>query len=290
MKIRHFSQIPKPYFRYPSILKEGFVKSFIHTSKDQVLPQVKYVVNDFYIEPKHLVQYNKVCGFDNDGNIPAIYFAVLSQTLQIYMMTEEDFPFSVLSLSHLENQITQYSYLPANQKYQLSCCFGQSQLKHNGVAFDFIIHVHMNNQLVMEGKTTYFQKQSQDQEPAMINMSTVFDFEKQSAWHIPENIGRRYAFVSGDFNLIHLHAMTAKVFGFNQAVAHGMWSKAKVMAQLNLPEKYTFDMTFKQPIDLPTSVQLKSALDQERNLNYFQLINEKNKAIHADGKWFNLCV
>jgi hypothetical protein len=40
---------------------------------------------------------------------------------------------------------------------------------------------------------------------------------------ITENTGWRYARVSGDFNPIHLTARTAKMFGFKQAVAHGMF-------------------------------------------------------------------
>ncbi|MDQ9817487.1 MaoC/PaaZ C-terminal domain-containing protein, partial [Acinetobacter bereziniae] len=48
----------------------------------------------------------------------------------------------------------------------------------------------------------------------------------KAEWNILENTGRRYAKVSGDFNLIHIHAITAKAFGFKQAIAHGMWSKA----------------------------------------------------------------
>ena len=34
-----------------------------------------------------------------------------------------------------------------------------------------------------------------------------------------ENTGRRYALISGDFNLIHIHAVTAKAFGFKQATS-----------------------------------------------------------------------
>jgi hypothetical protein len=47
----------------------------------------------------------------------------------------------------------------------------------------------------------------------------------QTEFTAPADIGRRYGAVSGDRNPIHLTAVTAKLFGFQQAIAHGMWTK-----------------------------------------------------------------
>ena len=49
---------------------------------------------------------------------------------------------------------------------------------------------------------------------------------------VPGDIGRRYAGVSGDPNPIHMYAVTARLFGFKSAIAHGMWSYARVLAAL----------------------------------------------------------
>ncbi len=51
-------------------------------------------------------------------------------------------------------------------------------------------------------------------------------------WKLPGDLGRRYAAASGDRNPIHLHALSAKAFGFPRAIAHGMWTKARCMAAL----------------------------------------------------------
>jgi len=59
--------------------------------------------------------------------------------------------------------------------------------------------------------------------------------------------------VSGDRNPIHLHALTAKLFGFPAAIAHGMWTKAHALASFEgrLPDAFTVDVRFKQPVLLP---------------------------------------
>jgi acyl dehydratase len=48
----------------------------------------------------------------------------------------------------------------------------------------------------------------------------------------PADIGRRYGLVSGDMNPIHLSAPSAKLFGFRQAIAHGLWTKARALAAM----------------------------------------------------------
>jgi acyl dehydratase len=76
-----------------------------------------------------------------------------------------------------------------------------------------------------------------------------------SQWKLPGDLGRRYGSVSGDRNPIHIHALTARAFGFKQAIAHGMWTKARALAALEpLPDAYTVDVQFKKPIFLPSRV------------------------------------
>jgi acyl dehydratase len=69
--------------------------------------------------------------------------------------------------------------------------------------------------------------------------------------------------VSGDHNPIHLHRLTARLFGFRRAIAHGMWSMARCLAfhEGRLPDAYTVDVRFKAPILLPATVSLTAAED-----------------------------
>lgn len=75
-------------------------------------------------------------------------------------------------------------------------------------------------------------------------------------WRVADDIGRRYAAVSGDRNPIHLHAITARALGFPRAIAHGMWTMARGLAAMEgrLPPAYTADVAFKLPVLLPATV------------------------------------
>ena len=84
---------------------------------------------------------------------------------------------------------------------------------------------------------------------------------------VPDDIGRRYAAVSGDVNPIHLNPLAAKAFGFPRAIAHGMWTHARSLAALEgrLPAgPLTVRAQFAKPVLLPSTVALHTAVDRGR--------------------------
>ena len=69
---------------------------------------------------------------------------------------------------------------------------------------------------------------------------------------------RRYAAVGGDHNPIHTNPVGAKLFGFPTVIAHGMFSAAAVLANLEagLPDAVTYSVRFGKPVLLPASAGL----------------------------------
>lgn len=280
MNTRHFSQLPKPYLAYPKVI-QGLI--FKKPKGEKVLPQVEYVVDSFKVDQKHLKAYNQVCGFKNNGYIPAIYLAVLSQSLQMHMMTQEAFPFAILGLVHIRNQVKQNRKVGVNEQLTLSCKFGEVKPHDKGVQFDFITTAKVGNEVVVEALTTYLarQKIAGSNAAAKAPESAAPEYKAAAEWDVSENTGRRYALTSGDFNLIHIHAVTAKAFGFKQAIAHGMWSKAKALSNLSLPDAYEADVWFKLPMYLPSKVEFLTA--QQGKDTEFLIRNAKSQKPHVAG-------
>lgn len=282
MNIRHFAALPKPYLAYPKIIQSLILKP-AKTAVDLV--PVQYIVDQLKIDRQHLHAYNQLCGFCDTNAIPAIYLAVLSQSLQMHMMTKEAFPFPILGLVHIGNQLKQFRKIGVDEQLSLSCQFGAVQAHDKGMQFDFIIHAKVADELVMQGKMTYLSRQktataaSNNRTQAVA--SAKVDYQPIATWKISENTGRRYALNSGDFNLIHLHALTAKAFGFKQAIAHGMWSNAKALASLSLPDRYETEVTFKLPIYLPSEVEFLTATHAD--VTDFIIRNQNNQKPHVVG-------
>jgi acyl dehydratase len=70
-----------------------------------------------------------------------------------------------------------------------------------------------------------------------------------------------------------VHALAARPFGFPTAIAHGMYSYARVLAALGprLPERgLTSRVWFRKPVRLPSTVRLRTLFDTSRSLSVLE--------------------
>jgi acyl dehydratase len=106
----------------------------------------------------------------------------------------------------------------------------------------------------------------------------------EAIWKIPADIGRRYGAVSGDRNPIHLHNLSAKLFGMPRAIAHGMWLKAHVLAALEseLPPSFTASVRFKLPVLLPATVAFST--EKHPDGREFAVHDAKRGIPHLEGR------
>lgn len=271
MPDQNFHALPKPHTTYANIIK-SLLPIGEHDKGDKTkLPTATYTVDTLKIDQDNLRDYRKICGFDNNSYVPPTYFAVLSQALQMNMMVKEAFPFAMLGLVHVENSVTQYQHIVDTSVFKMTVSFDNLRDHDKGKQFDFVTKVYEQDKLVWEGTSTYLsrQKKQRDSNDSATPKNhdnqakpTLDENDMHQFWEIPEDIGRRYAFVSGDFNLIHLHPLSARAFGYRKAIAHGMWTKAKVLAQLGeLPAAFKCQVAFKLPIFLPSEVEYIAKFD-----------------------------
>lgn len=82
-------------------------------------------------------------------------------------------------------------------------------------------------------------------------------------WQLDAGVGRRYAAVSGDRNPIHTSALGARAFGFPRAIAHGMYTAARALADVGAArgESYVWQVEFAKPVLLPSTVTVRIAAD-----------------------------
>ncbi len=289
-RVQQFKELPKMHTTYANIIK-SLVPTRDKTIAADELPTHIYCVPNFMIDEDNLNDYRKVCGFIKDGRVPATYFAVVSQTLQMNMMAKPDFPFAMLGLVHLFNSVTQYRPIYDSEVVQLSVRLGNLRAHSKGQQFDFITEVKIEDVLVWQGVSTYLSRQKRPKEDKVEKETTLApttpcDDSFIKVFEVPEDIGRRYAFVSGDFNLIHLHPLSARAFGFPRAIAHGMWTKAMIVSSLvqhaPLPERYRMEVTFKSPVFLPSAVKLVANHHQQ---GYdIALYDDKGDKVHVVGE------
>lgn len=281
MMTRHFQHLPKTYVAYPQLLRAMLRKKTDRLS----LPELEYVVEQLTIDPQHLARYQALTGFAATAQVPALYVVMLSQRLQMQMMSVPEFPFQVLGLVHIANALEQRRPILAHEVMRLSCRFAALEPHAKGMAFDFVIEVSIQNEIVIQARSRYLVKQQTKKTQAKEIAPAQAVYFPKDEWQVEESVGRQYAWHSGDINLIHLHRLTANAFGFKRAIAHGMWSKAQVLSRLHLPDAYRVDVEFKLPIYLPSRVELLTA--QNDHLG-FLLRNTQDHRPHLIGSLISL--
>ena len=292
MSDQHFRELPKMHTTYANVIKSLLPSG---DAKAKQLPSSVYTVDQLVIDQANLSDYRKICGFMNDGRVPATYFAVLSQTLQMNMMAKPDFPFAMLGLVHLENSVTQHRVIFDTETVRMSVQLDNLRAHDKGQQFDFVTMVFVGEELVWQGVSTYLSRQKKSkQSPQAAKPKETITSAKLDASEgglslpieVQEDIGRRYAFVSGDFNLIHLHPLSARAFGFPKAIAHGMWTKARALAAIarsfELPAAYQVQVSFRQPVFLPSAIELVTDAPDALGIE-FGLYSKDGKKTHALG-------
>jgi acyl dehydratase len=100
-----------------------------------------------------------------------------------------------------------------------------------------------------------------DETLALGGLSDRVVHERVAEFDAPIDIGRRYAPVSGDFNPIHLTGWSARLLGFDQPIAHGMWTLARALAVLGIDRvdgPHQVHTVFGSPVRLPARVSVWS--------------------------------
>ncbi|SDV05872.1 MaoC family dehydratase [Pseudomonas mucidolens] len=212
------------------------------------------------VNPRAVEAYRKVCGFADGPMLPATYPHILAFGLQLQLLTAKHFPFPLLGLVHLRNRMRILRPLGAVSEVQVSVHAQNLQPHAKGATFDLITTLDDSLGRLWEGESRMLCRGAKLAGESMDQPLQIIDpLNELLRWQVPTDIGRRYARVSGDYNPIHLSALTAKLFGFPQAIAHGLWSKARALAALeeHLPiVNIEIEVDFKKPVRLPSEVIL----------------------------------
>jgi hypothetical protein len=262
------------------LLAKAFFKAGNFTLGDSLPPLTVHWEN-LSIDSSHLERYNKICGFES-GQLPATYLWIRAFPLIMSVLVSKQFPLKAMGQVHLRNQITVHRPLERNSNFSISAAVDHSELTSKGLEWSIQISVITENQMVWSCRSTFLYRCNTGINPSAKTISEPSG--ELMSWNLPSDLGRRYAPISGDYNPIHLGALCAKVFGYKQAIAHGMWSKARCLAAMGtfIPDAgYSVDVNFLKPVFLPSKVNFYSDLSD--NQRQFSLFNSSGEHMHLQG-------
>jgi acyl dehydratase len=248
------------------------------------LPDVTLRREDVAVERAAVQRYAEVCGFPNKDVAPVPYLHVLAFPLHMRLMTDARFPFPAIGTVHLENSMTQHRPVAVGERVSLTLRADNLRTSTKGLAWDMNVTASVGEEVVWESVSTYLRVGKADREGGDPGMELASVRAAGPTWRLPDDLGRRYAAVSGDRNPIHLYPLTAKALGFPRHIAHGMWSKARCIAALEnrLPDAVRVDVAFKKPILLPARAQFGA--EESATGYHFTLVDPRTGAPHLLGR------
>jgi hypothetical protein len=259
-------------------------------------PDVTLTLPEVTVDRQRLAAYDRVCGFGLRNALPATYPHMLAFPLHLKLMTDPAFPFGAIGIVHIYNRITQRRPIDAGETLAIAVRCGPIEPHPRGRQFSIHTEVRAGGELVWEEVSTNLRRgggapeeaDAPENRPQCDSRKGVAldaaGLPIAAVWRLPGDLGRCYGSVSGDLNPIHIHPLSARLFGFPSAIAHGMWTKGRCLAALQerLPDAYTVEAAFKRPILLPATVVFAEV--PESNGIAFGVRDRRKDTPHLDGR------
>jgi hypothetical protein len=242
------------------------------------LPDTELVLRSVAADRPRLAEYARVCGFRVTDALPPTYPHILAFPLALLLMTRPEFPFPVAGVVHLANRISLRRELDAAQPLDLSVRAEGLRPHARGRQLDLVAVASVDGTEVWRGVSTYLHRSGAGGGPRAETAPPA----PSAVWRVGAEVGPAYAAVSGDRNPIHLSNLAARAFGFRRRIAHGMWTKARCLAQLSarLPSPpYAVAVEFRAPVLLPATVGFSQAGGEE-----FAVHDTRTGKPHLSGK------
>ncbi len=248
------------------------------------IPDLELRMQGVRVDSEDLPRYTRACGFRLADTLPSTYIHVLAFPLHMALMTDASFPFPVVGLVHVENRIVQRRPVHVDEALSLRVRATPVEPHPKGRQFTIVSEAYVGDELVWEDFSTNLRfgggsATEQPKDPKRRKAAPPV----HATWKLDGGLGRRYGAASGDRNPIHMHDLSAKLFGFPRAIAHGMWTKAHCLAALEgrLPSAYEVEVAFKKPILLPATVTFGSESAAKDGTRFS--VRSEEDAPHLDG-------
>lgn len=262
------------------------------------LPHSVWQLDQVRVDRARVERYAQLCGLPIDPErIPLIFPQLMGFPLLLRYFGSPDCPWPAMGIVHLGNEIDSLAPIAVGDALRLTLSTGALIRHPKGQAFTVLLRAERGGQAVWSVRQTLLRLGVRTpsgpdwDESAIVGgpaqaQAVQSPFERAGEFDAPRGIGRRYAPVSGDFNPIHLSTLAARLLGFQQTIAHGLWSLARALAVLGEgPRGWPPDApvrlstVFGSPVRLPSRVVVWRAGAAD-GAQAFELRDARGERIH----------
>ena len=227
------------------------------------LPAVAHVVEGVVVDPARHEAFCRTVGAplrEGPGGTEAFsgHLHALAFPVAMSVLTRPDFPLPVLGMVHLANEVEHRGATAVGEDLTVTASAERLRPHRSGAQVDVVARLaREDGETVWTGRSTYLARGVRV--PGTAGDAPREEFVPPAPtghWRLTAGTGRDYAAVSGDWNPIHLSGPTARALGLKGAIAHGMYSASRALAEVGVPPGVPFRWTveFAAPVLLPGTV------------------------------------
>lgn len=252
------------------------------------LPIVVYRQYGVKASAADVANYRLVCGESPPGVLPPMFPHILATPLQMNLMESDDFPLPLAGLVHLGQEIEWHRDLPTEAPLDLACKVEGPQEVEAGWEFRLTTEALLDGHLAWREIVTFLKpdltrRARPRRRPR--GEGDAMHFLPLLHMQFPEDTGRRYARVSGDWNPIHLWPFLSKRFGYRRPIAHGMFTLARCLSVVQARgidlNGQRLKAVFKAPVMLPAFTNF--CLNDKQPESHFALTDARKGRILVEG-------
>jgi hypothetical protein len=265
MQAKHsleFARAPSLWSMYPKIMVSR-KPTLVPTGGE--VPRIEARLAKVTVDRKHLASYAEICNTSAGATLPIAYPHILAMPLHLAILGAEAFPVKLFGLVHVQNRIAMRQPLSADEPAEIRAWIEGFRETDRGQEFDLHTEYVVHGDAIWDETCTFLSRKRATSGSMKTTLRSVEGTPdavamKSSSFRAPSGLGRRYGFISGDVNPIHMSDLSARAFGFPKSIAHGMWSLGRLAADF---EPAQFDggcelaATFKLPIYMPAWLMLQ---------------------------------
>lgn len=237
--------------------------------------------------------------------VPPVYFTTWSLGPFLGVLADRRLGLSLLGLVHLENELVVHRPIRPDDRPTCRVRLDRVERTDRGLELIVLGENRVGETLASESRSLLLVRSKKRQERPATAREPRGSGDSESASSNPElgsdappdwetireislaaNLGRRYGWLVGDVNPIHLSGPTARLFGFRQAILHGFCLKGMVAHALiralgggDPARLERLQIRFRKPAYLPGRVRVQVSGDR------YEVRASHGDRLHAEG-WF----
>lgn len=269
--------------------------------KPPTLPQRIYT-KALLVDNIHYGRYCQEIDWPANASMHPLYLQTMSLPLQMQCLLDKQSPFPLLGLIHAGNHVSVLGDCDLSEAFECRVRFHDVRPHARGWEVDVMLEARQAGLLVYRAVSSYLVKvKAVHVAPRTLPSEAHNECDVEEKALIGEvslspDTGRRYASLSGDYNPIHLSALTAKAFGFKKPIAHGMWTLARALsAFVSHNSKASANGTesvchiteivcrFKRPVFLPNDIHILQHCKTDSDV-LLDVTNDDESATHLSAR------